>query len=67
MVKHDTLLVCSHVRENRQELRRVFSDSYNLLEAANARQMILLLNQNIGCVAAVLVDITNLEVQTSNI
>ena len=36
MVKHDTLLVCSGIRENRQVLRHVFSDVFNLLEAVDA-------------------------------
>ena len=62
MMKHDTLLICSSVRENRGELRRVFSDTYNLLEAADVRQLTLLLYQNLSCIAAVLVDISNWQV-----
>ena len=58
MVKHDTLLICSGIRENRQALRHVFSDSFNLLEAVDAKQLTLLLNQNLGCIAAVLLDIS---------
>ena len=61
MEKHDTLLVCSNIRENRQELRRVFSDSFHLLEAGNIRQFTLLLNQNHSCIAAVLLDLTSWE------
>ena len=61
MVKHDTLLICSPVRENRQELRHVFSDTFHLLEAADSRQLIQLLNQNLSCVAAVLLDISGWE------
>ena len=63
MVKHDTLLICSGIRENRQELRQVFSDTFNLLESADVRQLILLLNQNLGCIAAVLLDISALAAE----
>ena len=61
MVKHDTLLICSAVRENRQELRHVFSDAFNLLEAGDVRQLTLLLHQNLSCTAAVLLDISRWE------
>ena len=61
MDKHDTLLICSHVRENRQELRHVFAESFNLLEAGDVRQLTLLLEQNLSCVASVLLDITGWE------
>ncbi len=57
MVKHDTLLICSSSRENRQALRRVFSDTFNLLESVDIRQFTMLLNQNISCIAAVLLDV----------
>ena len=59
MVKHDTLLICSGIRENRQAVRHVFSDTFNLLEAVDANQLTLLLNQNMDCTAAVLLDITS--------
>ena len=58
MVKHDTLLICSGIRENRQALRHIFSDTFNLLEAVDAQQLTLLLNQNVGCIAAILLDIS---------
>ncbi len=58
MVKHDTLLICSCIRENRQFLRCVFADAFNLLEAVDARQLTRLLNQNLDCVAAILMDIS---------
>ena len=58
MVKHDTLLICGGIRENRQALRHVFSDTFNLLEAVDAQQLTLLLNQNLGCIAAILLDIS---------
>ena len=63
MVKHDTLLICSGIRENRKTLRRVFSDTFNLLEAVDARQLMLLLDQNLGCIAAVLLDISRWEAE----
>jgi len=61
MVKHDTLLICSSSREHRQDLRRVFADAYHLLEAGDTRQLTLLLSQNLACIAAVLLDISQLE------
>lgn len=61
MVKHDTLLICSCVRENRQELRQIFSDTFNLLESGDVRQLAQLLRQNLSCIAAVLLDISNWE------
>ena len=57
MVKHDTLLICSGLRENRRTLRHVFSDAFNLLEAGDVRQLTLLLEQNRSCIAAVLLDV----------
>ena len=61
MVKHDTLLICSCVRENRRALRRVFSDAFNLLESGDIRQLVQLLNQNLSCIAAVLLDVSSWE------
>ena len=61
MVKHDTLLICSGIRENRHSLRSVFRDSYNLLEAGDRGQLTALLHQNLGCIAAALVDISGWE------
>ena len=59
MVKQDTLLLCSRIRENRQALRNVFSDAFHLLESGDVRQMTMLLRQNLSCVAAVLLDISS--------
>ncbi len=61
MTKHDTLLLCSASRENRQELRRVFSDAYHLLESGDPKQLMLLLRQNLDCIAAVLLDISEMD------
>ena len=66
MTKHDTLLLCSASRENRQELRRVFAHAYHLLEAADPRQLMLLLKQNRDCIAAVLLDINGMEREDRN-
>jgi hypothetical protein len=60
MTKHDTLLLCSASRENRQELRHVFSESYYLLESGDPRQLTLLLKQNLSCIAAVLLDVSQM-------
>ena len=61
MVKHDTLLVYSPVREHRQDLREIFEGTFHLLEASSANQMLLLLRQNIHCIAALLLDITDIS------
>ncbi len=61
MVKHDTLLLCSALPETRQELRRVFADTYHLLESGSPRQLMMLLKQNLSCIAAVLLDIHNMN------
>lgn len=58
MLIHDTLLLASGTPEGRHALRSVFSDGYNLLEAATDRQTILLLEQNHHCIAAVVLDIS---------
>ena len=62
MTKHDTLLLACGTPENRQRLRSILEENYNLLESANSHQTILLLEQNIQCIAAVLLDITNPDV-----
>ena len=61
MDRHDTLLIASGSSENRKILRDVLSERYNLLEAGSVRQAILLLKQNIDCIAAALLDITDPE------
>ena len=66
MEKHDTLLICSGIRENRQSLRHVFSDAFHLLEAGDVRQLIPLLNQNLSCIAAVLMDVSRWEAADTN-
>ena len=61
MVKHDTILVYSQVWEHRQDLRIILSGTYNLLEASTPNQLLLLLRQNIDCIATLLVDISKME------
>ena len=62
MTRHDTILLACGTAENRKMLRSVLGENYNLLEAANSQQTILLLEQNIQCIAAVVLDTTNLSV-----
>ncbi len=58
MDKHDTLLIVSSDAENRRLLRQVLENRFHLLEACNSQQTMLLLRQNISCIAAVLLDIS---------
>ena len=58
MDKHDTLLVACGTADNRRHLRMVLQERYHLLEADNTQQMLLLLQQNIDCIAALVLDIT---------
>ena len=58
MDRHDTLLLACGTSENRKTLCSILDEHYNLLEAANTQQTALLLQQNIACIAAVLLDIT---------
>lgn len=58
MDSHDTLLIACKTAENRAHLRSVLEERFNLLEAANARQMMVLLKQNMDCIATVILDST---------
>ena len=58
MDKHDTLLLACGTAENRQMLRAILDPHFHLLEATNTQQAALLLNQNSGCIAAVVLDTT---------
>lgn len=53
----DTLLLVGSAESDRPAIHDIFESTFNLLEAENAAQGILLLQQNIGCIAAVLTDI----------
>jgi len=61
MVKHDTLLICSPIKEHRQNLREIFSGAFHLLEASSVNQMLLLLRQNQDCIASLLLDVTGIS------
>ena len=61
MERHDTLLIFSNVAENRAHLRDVLGEGFNLLEATTVQQMLLLLSQNSSCIAALLLDITQMN------
>lgn len=55
----DTLLLIGDAESSRSDLRRIFQDSYNLLEAENAAQAVMLLEQNRSCIALVLMDLSS--------
>ena len=53
----DTLLLVGDSSSERPSLRQIFESTYNLLEAENILQAVMLLEQNRACIAAVLADI----------
>ena len=53
----DTLLLVGDKNSDRGTLREIFSSAYNILEAEGAVQAAVLLEQNLPCVAAVLMDV----------
>ncbi len=53
----DTLLLVGDSTSDRSQLHMIFESAYNLLEADNVAQGVLLLKQNSPCIAAVLTDI----------
>ena len=59
MHQHDTLLIACGSTQTRKMLREILQENYNLLEASNSQQTILLLEQNIQCIAAVILDISD--------
>ena len=61
MDRHDTLLIACGTPDNRKLLRSALSGRFNLLEAANTSQALLLLEQNLHCIATILIDITSPE------
>ncbi len=61
MNNHDTLLLSGGTARNRNMLRSILGENFNLLEAANSRQTLVLLQQNLDCIAAVLLDVTDPE------
>ena len=57
----DTLLLVGDKTSDRASLREIFETSFNLLEAENLPQATLLLEQNDACIAAVLVDLQQVD------
>ena len=57
----DTLIIACDKTEDRAELRVIFEPYYNLLYSENLEQAALLLAQNNACVAALLVDVENIN------
>ncbi len=58
MINRDTILLACGTEKSRASLRSAFEDRYNLLEAANSAQTMLLLQENQGCIATMLLNIT---------
>ena len=56
-MNRNTLLVVDDVEVNRAILRALFENNYNILEAENGEQALLLLNQYKDSIAALLLDI----------
>ena len=52
----DTLLLVNDDAASRDALQTAFEKNYNLLEAENGEQALLLMEENHGCIAAVLLD-----------
>lgn len=57
MTGRDTILIVDDMEINRVILRGVFEADYNLLEAENGQQALVLLEQYHGRIAAVLLDL----------
>lgn len=58
MDKHDTILLACGTAEDRRQIRSVLQERYHLLEADSTPQMLLLLEQNVDCVAALVLLLT---------
>ena len=58
MDKHDTLLIACGTPDDRRHLRMVLEERYHLLEADNTQQMLLLLRQNVSCIASLILSVT---------
>ena len=56
MAIRDTLLLVNDDAASRDALQTAFEKNYNLLEAENGEQALLLMEANHGCIAAVLLD-----------
>lgn len=56
MNKHDTLLLACRLAPNRKYLSNIFGSRYHLLEADNVQQALMLLRQNMDCIAALMLN-----------
>lgn len=65
MHKYNTLIVASETMDNRVYMRNILGKDYDLLEAGNAEQILVLLGQNRNGIAALLLDVS--LAQTLNI
>ena len=59
MEKHDTLLISCGTAESRSNIAAILEGHYNFLEAATIQQTNLLLEQNLECLAAVVLDLSS--------
>ena len=66
MKKRDTLLIVDDMEVNRAILRSLFERQYNLLEAENGEQALLLLHEYEEHVAAMLLDLVICLLYTSD-
>lgn len=57
MLTHDTIILAATSAEMRSSLRSILSQSYNILEASTAEQLIILLEENYTSVATVIFDV----------
>lgn len=61
MDKHDTLLIACGSQEDRGILRENLGERFHLLVASSRSQAMLLMQQNIDCIAAVLLNLSGTE------
>ena len=59
MEKHDTLMISCGTPESRHSITAILEGHYNFLEAATIQQTNLLLEQNLECLAAVILDLSD--------
>jgi hypothetical protein len=62
MYSHDTLLIAYGTSSSRAALRTLLENDFNILEADNTRQAQLFLDQNIAYIAAIILDLSAMEV-----
>lgn len=59
--KYNTLIVASEIMDNRVYMRNMLGKDYDLLEASNAEQILVLLGQNQNGIAALLLDVSQAQ------